>query len=317
MLALLTVEDSLDRVRTGLERRVASLGGRVGDHLAEYVGRPGKMLRARYTLLLGAALGVKPGTSEKVARAIELVHNASLLHDDCIDEALMRRGVLTPNARFGDRTGILLGDLAFTQGMAEAVAVSPKAVADLVESVGEMTVGEIQEEYLCGSLNVSLEGYYGVAVRKTAALFDWAGRVLSDASPLDHPRENPPKLGRSAGILLQIIDDIHDYTLDKETAGKDPGQDFANGRLTLPAIMAMDDESTRPAFLNIWNNRAQDPQSFAKALALLKESGHLESARDKAREIMESMPRLVDALPEKKAVAQMKIFMELLFRREF
>lgn len=317
MLALLTVEESLDRVRTGLERRVASLGGRVGDHLAEYVGRPGKMLRARYTLLLGAALGVKPETSEKVARAIELVHNASLLHDDCIDEALMRRGVLTPNARFGDRTGILLGDLAFTQGMAEAVAVSPQAVADLVESVGEMTVGEIQEEYLCGSLNVSLEGYYGVAVRKTAALFDWAGRVLSDSSPLEHPRENPPTLGRSAGILLQIIDDIHDYTLDKETAGKDPGQDFANGRLTLPAILALDDEKTRPAFLEVWNNRVKDPKSFDKALALLKESGHLEGAREKAREIMERLLPLVEALPVNSAAAQMKTFMELLFRREF
>ncbi|MEE8424529.1 MAG: polyprenyl synthetase family protein [Elusimicrobiota bacterium] len=317
MWALHAVDESLERVRAGLERRVASLGARVGDHLAEYVGRPGKMLRARYTLLLGAALGVKPGTAEKVARAIELVHNASLLHDDCIDEALMRRGVKTPNARFGDRTGILLGDLAFTEGMAEAVAVSPKAVAGLVESVGEMTVGEIQEEYLCGSLNVSVEGYYGVAVRKTAALFDWAGRTLSDQSPLEHAREIPPKLGRSAGLLLQIIDDIHDYTLDEETAGKDFGQDFANGRLTLPAILAMDDEKTRPEFLKTWRGRAKAPDAFAKALDILKKGGHLEAARKIAREIMEGMLPMAAALPEKAAAGELKRFMELLFCREF
>lgn len=317
MLTLTPVDESLDRVRMGLERRVASLGGRVGDHLAEYIGRPGKMLRARYALLLGGALGVKPETSEKVGRAIELVHNASLLHDDCIDEALMRRGVPTPNARFGDRTGILLGDLAFTEGMAEAVAVSPKAVADLVASVGEMTVGEIQEEYLCGSLNVSCEGYYGVAVRKTAALFDWAGRVLSDQSPLEHSREIPPRLGRSAGILLQIIDDIHDYTLDKETAGKDPGQDFANGRLTLPAILAMDDHRTRSDFLKIWQQRATDPSAFDQAFRLLKENGHLDGARNVARDIMEGMKPMVASLPEKYGAGQLRGFMDLLFRREF
>ncbi|MFH2201625.1 MAG: polyprenyl synthetase family protein [Elusimicrobiota bacterium] len=317
MLAIPAVDESLERVREGLERRVVTLGGRVGDHLAEYIGRPGKMLRARYTLLLGAALGADQGLCEKVARAVELVHNASLLHDDCIDEALLRRGVPTPNARFGDRTGILLGDLAFTEGMAEAAAVSPQAVAELVRAVREMTVGELQEEYLCGSLNVSLEGYYGVAVRKTAALFDWAGRALSGCSPLEHDRENPAKLGRSAGILLQIIDDIHDYTLDEDTAGKDPGQDFANGRLTLPAILALDDEETRPRFLELWQSRARDPEAFDKALALLQERGHLEAARGIAREIMEGMIPMAEALPEREAAGRMKEFLQLLFAREF
>jgi octaprenyl-diphosphate synthase len=285
--------------------------------LAEYVGRPGKMLRARYTLLLGASLGVRPETCENVARAVELVHNASLLHDDCVDEALTRRGVPTPNARFGDRTGILLGDLAFTEGMAEAVKVSPRAVADLVAAVGEMTIGEIQEEYLCGSLNVSAEGYYGVAVRKTAALFDWAGRTLAEQSELKHASGDPARLGRSAGILLQIIDDIHDYTLDKDTAGKDPGQDFANGRLTLPAIIAMDDEDTRKEFLPMWQARSKDPDAFGRVLSLLKDRGHLDAAKNKAREIMEDMLPIVDRLPVKESAAELRMYMELLFRREF
>ena len=285
--------------------------------MAEYVGRPGKMLRARYTLLLGASLGVRPETRENIARAVELVHNASLLHDDCVDEALTRRGVLTPNARFGDRTGILLGDLAFTEGMAEAVKVSPRAVADLVAAVGEMTIGEIQEEYLCGSLNVSAEGYYGVAVRKTAALFDWAGRTLAEQSELKHVSGDPARLGRSAGILLQIIDDIHDYTLDKDTAGKDPGQDFANGRLTLPAIIAMDDEDTRKEFLPMWQTRSKDPDAFGRVLSLLKDRGHLDAAKDKAREIMEDMLPIVDRLPVKESAAELRMYMELLFRREF
>lgn len=316
MPAVIAETDSFTRVRAGLERRVASLGGRVGDHLAEYVGRPGKLLRARYALNLGAALGAPEDACEKVARAMELVHNASLLHDDCIDEALLRRGVLTPNARFGDRSGILLGDLAFTEGMAEAVAVSPEAVRLLTAAVQEMTVGELQEEFLKGSPDVSLEGYFGVAARKTGALFDWAGRALSAQSPLPHRREDPPRLGRGAGILLQMVDDIHDFTLAGEVAGKDPGQDFANGRLTLPGILALDDPRARGPFLAAWERRAR-PEAFAEAKAALEEFGILERAREKARELMRLLLPLVDALPVAARARELRSFMELLFAREF
>lgn len=315
MPSLETLDGSLDRVRTGLERRVAALGSRVGDHLASYVGQPGKMLRARYTLQLGAALGVSPETAEGVARAVELTHNASLLHDDCIDEGLTRRGVPTPNALFGDRTGILLGDLAFTQGMAEAALIDSEAVRSLVAAVQEMTVGEIQEEFLKGSLNVSVEGYYGVAARKTSALFEWAGNTLSAHSPLEHRREDPARLGVAAGVLLQIVDDIHDLTLSEELAGKAPGQDLHNGRLTLPGILAMDDEAARERWMRLWGSREKD--ALPKAQALFAERGHLEASRAEARRIMEAVLPWVDALPVKERAAELREFMTLMFRREF
>lgn len=317
MPTLLAVEESLERVREGLERRVASLGERVGDHLAAYIGRPGKMLRARYALLLGSALGVPERVCETVGRAVELVHNASLLHDDCIDEASLRRGVPTPNALFGDRTGILLGDLAFTEGMAEAVLVSPEAVRSLVRAVQEMTVGEVQEEFLQGSLDVSVEGYCGVAVRKTGALFEWAGEVLSSQSPFEHDRRAPVELGRGAGILLQIVDDIHDFTLDERTAGKDAGQDFANGRLTLPCILAMDDHGTRARFMQIWSTRSRGKAALEEARALFAEGGHIEAARRKARQIMERMRPLAGGLPVRREAERLREFMELMFKREF
>lgn len=315
MPSLDALDGSLDRVRTGLERRVAALGSRVGDHLAAYVGQPGKMLRARYTLQLAASLGVRPETAECVARAVELTHNASLLHDDCIDEGLTRRGVPTPNALFGDRTGILLGDLAFTQGMAEAALVDSEAVRSLVAAVQEMTVGELQEEFLKGSLNVSVEGYYGVAARKTSALFEWAGLTLSRLSPLEHRREDPARLGVAAGVLLQIVDDIHDFTLSEELAGKPPGQDLHNGRLTLPGILAMDDEAARERWMRLWGSSEKD--ALPKALALFAERGHLEASRAEARRLMEAVLPWVDALPVRERAAELREFMTALFRREF
>lgn len=317
MSLLFCVEESLDRVRAGLESRIASLGGRIGDLLAEYIGRPGKMLRARYALHLGGALGTPESLCERAALVVELVHNASLLHDDCIDNGLLRRGVPTPNARFGERTGIMLGDLAFVEGMIEAAGISASAVRSLMGAVSEMTVGEIQEEFIKGSPDVSFEGYCGIAARKTAAIFEWAGRVLSEASPLAHRKTDPPRLGRSAGVLLQVIDDIHDFTLNEDVAGKSPGQDFANGRLTLPSILALDDESSREGFLRAWKARASGREAYREAKDILLRGGHLDEARRRARKIMESMLPIVDALPVKEKAAELRAYIDLLFSREF
>src|SRR5579885_2299731 len=131
-LSLLKMEDSLARVRAGLEGRARRIEGRVGQELASFVSRPGKMLRSRFCLLLGGALGVPEEKAEASARALELVHNASLLHDDCVDEATLRRSYPTPNALFNIPTALLLGDLAFSQGLEEAVDISPNAARLLV-----------------------------------------------------------------------------------------------------------------------------------------------------------------------------------------
>ncbi|HAH08286.1 MAG TPA: hypothetical protein DCM05_17470, partial [Elusimicrobia bacterium] len=142
--------------------RAARAGELVGDHLADFVGRPGKMLRARYALLMGSALGVDPACSERAATAVELIHNASLLHDDCVDGAALRRGLPTPNGLFGQTAGVLLGDLAFAEGLDEASDLSTSAARRLVDTAREMTAGELQEEFLRGSVKVSVEGYLGM-----------------------------------------------------------------------------------------------------------------------------------------------------------
>ena len=122
-ISLLKVEDSLTRVRAGLESRARRIEGRVGQELAAHISRPGKMLRSRFALLMAGSLGVDQEKAEGVSRAMELVHNASLLHDDCVDEADLRRGHPTPNKIFGTTVGLLLGDLAFAQGLDGELAI--------------------------------------------------------------------------------------------------------------------------------------------------------------------------------------------------
>ncbi|MHB2026757.1 MAG: polyprenyl synthetase family protein [Elusimicrobiota bacterium] len=317
MPTLLDVEGSLERVRQGLESRARRISGRVGRELADVIGRPGKMLRARFCLLLGAGLGADAGKTEAAARAMEWVHTASLLHDDCVDEAELRRGYPTPNKVFGTTVGLLLGDLAFSQGLEEAIEVSASAVRHLVTTVREMTVGELQEEFLRGSVSVTMDGYMGVASRKTGALFEWCGNVLSEISHYPHEKANPPRLAAAAGILLQVVDDIHDYTLKREISGKDPAKDFTLGRLTLPGVLAVHDPKTRESFIKLWQSADQDHSAAQKIAEFLESSGHLEGSRAVGRELVESMLAMVRELPMKTEAEAMADFIEAMAKREF
>ena len=311
---LLELEASLDRVRRGLETRARRVSGRVGDELAGQISRPGKLLRARFCLLLGSALGVEPERCEAAARGMEFVHNASLLHDDCVDQARLRRGRPTPNEVFGVNVALLLGDLAFAQGLEEVVDLSPNAAKNLISAAREMTVGELQEEFLKGSAEVSVEAYLGIISRKTGALFEWAGATLSELSPLPHAQADPPRLGSAAGMLLQIVDDIHDYTLTQEVSGKERGKDMRERRLTLPAILALNDPAARDAFLALWNGQLDDVRETAR---FLESSGHLEAARERGRELLRSLRTWVGALPVAGGRGAFLAFVEALERREF
>ena len=311
MPTLLRIDESLERVRSGLESRAKRIGGRVGSELASHVGRPGKMLRARFCLLLGAALGVKEEKAEAASRAMELVHNASLLHDDCVDKAEFRRGVPTPNSVYGTTVALLLGDLAFSQGLEEAVDISPNAPRLLVTTVREMTVGELQEEFLKDSIDISIDAYMGIAARKTGALFEWAGSVLSDLSPFPHEQADPPRLACAAGILLQIVDDIHDYTLPENVTGKDAAQDLLNRRLTLPGIIALESPK-RAEFLTLWQEG--DPRKIAD---FFDKHQFIKATRAKGRELVDSMLLMCSKLPCKAEAKELSLFIELMAKREF
>lgn len=285
--------------------------------MAGFVGRPGKMLRARFCLQLGAGLGVDPSRAESAARVVELVHNASLLHDDCVDAAIIRRGEATPNDLFGPAVGLLLGDLGFTQALEEAYEVSQTAPPHLITAVREMTVGELQEEFLKGSVELSLDAYMGIAARKTGALFEWCGHVLSELSPHDPRPSDPPRLGCAAGILLQIVDDIHDFVLDAAVSGKARGQDLKMGRLGLPAVLALADPAVAPEFSRLQRDLPRDPSASERIAELLVRTGKISAARDKGRELLRSMRQWITGLPVREEAEALDFFVETMARREF
>ncbi len=313
-----TSADSLSGIRSRLESRALRVSGRVGTELAGLIAANGKLLRARFALLLGEALGVPEEAREHAACAIEWVHNASLLHDDCVDEATLRRGSPTPNAVFGRSVALLLGDLAFSQGLEEALEISQEAANALVSAVREMTIGELQEEFLRGSTAISKEAYLGVASRKTGALFEWCGQVLASLSPHELREADPARLGLSAGILLQAVDDILDLSQSAERLGKKPGQDIAQRQISLPLVYAFEDSSVKARFEKAWSSSREIPDDEIDRLArLVIDSGAVKKARETASELLASIVAAARALPRRPAASMLLSFIEAMAAREF
>jgi geranylgeranyl pyrophosphate synthase len=180
-----------------------------------------------------------------------------------------------------------------------------------------MAVGELQEEFLKGSIEVGLESYLGIISRKTGALFEWAGATLSELSPLPHADANPPRLGSATGMLLQIVDDIHDYVLKDAVSGKEQGTDLRERRLTLPAILALESPQSREPFLALWNAQRHDEENARRMARLLEERGHIEAARQRGRELSNSIKNWAKALPVARFRDDFLGFVEAFERREF
>ena len=132
--------------------------------------------------------------------------------------------------------------------------------------------------------------------------------------PFPHEQADPPRLACAAGILLQIVDDIHDYTLSERVSGKDEAQDLRNRRLTLPCIYALQDAESRDEFLRLWDCASPD---FSAIAAFLKNRGHMTKTRETGRQIVDSMLAMIKKLPAQAEASELAFFVEIMAKREF
>lgn len=310
-----TAPASVDAVRDSLEAWAASVSDHVGGELAKMVFRRGKLLRARFTLLMASILEVERSNAEAVAQAVELVHNASLLHDDVVDGGFLRRGSSTPNALFGDSVALLLGDLAFAEASERMHRVDAQIERELMRAVREMTVGELQEEFLRGSLAIDPDAYMEVISRKTGALFVWAAGALSALAERPHRGPDVIRVAEIAGLLLQLVDDIGDYIWDPAVSGKAGGEDGAARRVTLPLLVALDDPELRPQVEAIWNEE-DDAEREKKLAVLIKEGRCLKRARARVAELLDEAVDKIWRFPKSPERDAVERFLRDMARRE-
>ncbi len=202
--------------------------------------RLGKMMRPILVILSARMVGRCTQEVLHAAVALELLHTASLVHDDVVDESERRRGQASVNARFGNKVAVLVGDYVLSMALEHAACTRSTRVVELVANLGQtLADGELLQLYNTQSDIIDEKSYYSVIRKKTASLFaacSQIGAILAGAG--DDDVERLRQIGQITGTCFQLRDDIFDYD-DKHDVGKPAGNDMKEGKLTLPAIHAV------------------------------------------------------------------------------
>lgn len=253
--------------------------------VAQYiVGGGGKRLRPALLVLAARACGYPGRDHHILAAVVEMIHTATLLHDDVVDESQLRRGHATANAQFGNAASVLVGDFLYSRAFQMMVRVDRmRVLAILADATNVIAEGEVLQLLHAGDAALSEKAYFDVIERKTAKLFEAAGRlgaVLGDAAP--EREEAFARYGRHVGTAFQILDDVLDYSGDTVATGKNVGDDLAEGKMTLPLIHALAHATPDEAAVIRHAIAGGGLTDFAPVDAALKRTGALAYARERA-----------------------------------
>lgn len=227
----------IDEIIIGFAQGKSPLIGEISNHL---ISSGGKRIRPILLILASKLCGFKsPENSYNLAAAVELIHSATLLHDDVVDESQIRRGKKTANALWDNKPSILVGDYLFSVAFQLMVLAGNLRILDLLSKASSiMADGEVLQLENSSDISLSKEKYLEIIFGKTAILFSAA---CETAALLNKKSEDEilalREFGKNLGIIFQIVDDILDYQSSQDVLGKDIGNDFFEGKVTLPIIL--------------------------------------------------------------------------------
>lgn len=272
----------------------------VGAHI---LTAGGKRVRPMLCLVSAALSGEINTNVVSIAAALELIHTATLLHDDVIDDARTRRGLETANIRFGNTASILSGDFLFSKAFELMVSTgSLEALRLLSSTSATISQGEVDQLASLGQL-ITRDRYLSIIHDKTASLFSaacYTGALLGGADA--QTQELLEAFGRELGLAFQIIDDVIDYDGAEHQTGKNIGNDFFEGKVTLPVIIAIENNINVDFFKDCFLNEGQRAMDdFWKACDILKSSGAIDQTRAFAAAIVaRAFENLEEAIPVNK-----------------
>ncbi len=289
----------LERVQRELRRIVEadfSLIAEVNSHLLRMQG---KMFRPTLLLLANEATGARDSRAPILAGVVELIHLATLVHDDSVDHSVLRRGMPTINSVFSHQVSVIMGDYLYSRAVIELVRLNDLEPLRVMSRVtNEMTVGEMRQLLAHDPLAFSEEEYDLLIRAKTASLVSGACEVGAlRATPGE--REALRRFGQSLGMAFQIVDDLLDYTEQQAVTGKPSGLDLREHKVTLPLIAAL--ERMSPTERRQVNELMRSPEptddQIAEVVAAVTLNGGLDYARDRAQAFAQLAEAEVDRLP--------------------
>jgi heptaprenyl diphosphate synthase len=278
-----TVRDGVAKIEQLMDTELRSADAIMTDSLTHLFKAGGKRFRPLFTVL-SAQIGPNPDAVEvTIAGAvIELVHLATLYHDDVMDEADVRRGAPTANVRWSNNVAILAGDYLFATASRLVARLGPEAVRLIAETFAQLVTGQMRETRGVAEGADSIDHYLKVVYEKTACLISAAGQFGAMFSGADDDQvQRLSRLGGLVGTAFQISDDIIDIDSDSHESGKLPGTDVREGVHTLPMVYALQESGPEGARLReLLAGPVEDDEAVIEALTLLRASPGLVKAKD-------------------------------------
>lgn len=281
------VAEDMERVNRLIVERMASPVALIPQLASHIVAAGGKRMRPMMTLAAAQLLGYGGDDHVKLATAVEFIHTATLLHDDVVDESDLRRGVDSANAIWGNKPSVLVGDFLFSRAFQLMVdAGSLKVLGILSNASAVIAEGEVQQLITANDISTDETAYLQVIESKTAQLFAAAaqvGAVVAGATP--EQEAALAAYGLNLGIAFQLTDDVLDYSAKQAELGKAVGDDFRDGKITLPIILAVarGDAEERGFWQRTLEEQDIRDGDLEHAMALMAKHGTLTESLERAR----------------------------------
>ena len=298
------LDDVTDEMSASVMRD-APLIAQMGQHL---MAMRGKMFRPTLVLLCSQAEDRPESKAVTLAAAVELIHLATLVHDDAVDHSVLRRGMPTLNSLFTHQISVIMGDFLYSIALTKLVNLGDiEALRALTRASTEMTIGEMRQLAVNDSLSFSEDDYYALIRSKTASLMSAACECGALAGARSH-RDALIRFGDSLGMAFQIADDLIDYTEAQETTGKPTGLDLKEHKVTLPLIAAMRvmAPAERKRVESLFASDNPPDADVADVIRIVTVNGGLDYARERGAIFAEQAREALSELPE--TVARQALF---------
>ena len=274
-----------------------------GDHLLSEMlthirQRGGKRMRPILTLLIAKNYGGVTAETQNAAIGLELLHTASLVHDDVVDESEERRGQASVNATYSNNAAVLVGDFILSTALLYVSHTNNQRIISNLAQLGRtLASGELLQLWNISNTEISEDIYYDVIKQKTAVLFESCAAIGAlSAGASDEEVEKAKLFGQNLGIMFQIRDDIFDY-YDSKEIGKPTGNDMAEGKLTLPVIYALNNNPQYEAMMNLARKvkaRTINTDEIAVLVEFTKRSGGIEYAEKRMEDFHQEALKYLD-----------------------
>lgn len=311
-----TLAPELTRLNDLIRRCLSSDSPMMDTVIEQHLRSTGKQIRPIVVMLCARIFGPVTDRVLDAAAAVELLHNASLIHDDVVDESKLRRGLPTVNALWDNHIAVLVGDFFVSTALQRAIATADMRIVEAIGELGKLlSLGEIDQIYNAREHGLSEQAYYHIINFKTASLFVACARVGCHAAGADAASTDTlARVAELLGLCFQIRDDVFDY-FPAEKVGKPTGNDLREGKVTLPLLHALE-VTADPAMLALSAKDSLSDDDVACLQQFARDNGGIDYAYESMNRLRDQAAGLLETLPGHAAADMLALF-DYIIARDF